>query len=69
MFTDDPFWIRRLDRVAEFIRATGQGREYKLQSNQVVIRAIPKKRPLTDEQRRLLTERLKRGREGEMYTR
>lgn len=64
VFTDDPFWIRRLDRIGELVRETGQGREYKLRANQVSVRAIPKKREMSDEQRQMLTERLKRMRAG-----
>ena len=51
VFSDDAYWIRRLDKIAECVRETGQGREYVLQANQVIIRAIPKKVELTEEQR------------------
>jgi hypothetical protein len=65
IFTDDPYWIRRLDKVGELVRETGQGREYKLQGNQVIVRAIPKKRVLTDEQREAIGKRFKAARDAQ----
>lgn len=59
VFTDDPYWIRRLDKIGELVRETGQGREYKLQANQVIIRAIPKKAEMSDEQREASRERMR----------
>lgn len=50
VFSDDPYWVRRLDKIAAGT-PVGKGKEYKLQANQVTLRAVPKKRKITDEQR------------------
>ena len=62
VMSDDPYWIRRLDKVAEFVRETGQGREYKLKASQVTIRGERQKRELTDEQREIIRERFAKSR-------
>ena len=38
VFTDDPFWISRLDKIATAWKVNGEGRWYKLRSDQVVVR-------------------------------
>ena len=38
VFTDDPFWIARLDKIATAWKVNGEGRWYKLRSDQVVVR-------------------------------
>ena len=38
VFTDDPFWISRLDKIATAWKVNGEGRGYKLRSDQVVVR-------------------------------
>jgi len=38
VFTDDPFWIARLDKIATAYKVNGEGRWYKLRSDQVVVR-------------------------------
>jgi hypothetical protein len=38
VFTDDPYWIRKLDKVAQG-KPVGNGKEYKLRADQVVIRS------------------------------
>jgi hypothetical protein len=42
VFTDDPFWIARLDKIAMAWKVNGEGRWYKIQANQVTIKAPPK---------------------------
>jgi DNA-binding ferritin-like protein len=64
VFTDDPYWIARLDKVAELVSEAKQGREYRLQANQVIIRVVPKKIVLSDEQREELRQRMLRVRES-----
>ena len=38
VFTDDPFWIARLDKIATAYKVNGEGRWYKLRADQVVVR-------------------------------
>jgi len=38
VFTDDPFWIRRLDKIATAYQELGEGRMYRLDAGQVSIR-------------------------------
>lgn len=39
VFTDDPFWIRRFERLGiEPVRVVGSGRQYRLTADQVMIR-------------------------------
>lgn len=54
VFSDDPVWIRKLDKLATGIDV-GKGREYRLQANQVSLR---NPRKLSEEQRQALAERL-----------
>jgi len=42
VFTDDPFWIARLDKIATAWKVNGEGRWYKIPANQVTIKAPPK---------------------------
>ena len=42
VFTDDPFWIARLDKIATAYKVNGEGRWYKIPANQVTIKAPPK---------------------------
>lgn len=60
-FTDDPYWVRRLDKIAEG-KPVGKGKEYRLQANQVTIRAVPKRRELSDEERQQIAQRLQAAR-------
>jgi hypothetical protein len=39
VFTDDPYWIRRLDKVATATRIVGGGKEYRLPARQLTLRA------------------------------
>lgn len=55
IFTDDPFWIRRLDKFAKG-EIVGKGKEYRLDVGQVTIRA--KRAPMSDAQKALLAARL-----------
>lgn len=38
VFTDDPFWIARLDKIATAWKENGEGRWYTLRADQVVVR-------------------------------
>lgn len=60
VYTDDPYWIRRLDKLAEFVRDYGYGREYKLRADQLLIRAGKRQVEMTDERRALLAARMRR---------
>ena len=62
IFTDDPYWVRRLDKFAEG-QPVGKGKKYRLQANQVTIRAVPKRRELSDEERQQISERFRAMRE------
>lgn len=42
VFTDDPFWIARLNKIATAYKVNGEGRWYKIPANQVTIRAPAK---------------------------
>jgi len=58
VFTDDPVWIARLDKISEAIKTVGEGKLYRLRTDQVVLRKG--KRQLTDEQKAAMALRLKR---------
>ena len=65
IFTDDRYWVRRMERVgAELIAEVGKGRQYRLPANQVSVRVPPKPRKMTTEQKRKLVERLQAGRDA-----
>lgn len=57
VFTDDLVMMRRLDAIAEFVRAVGSGKEYRLRADQVLIRAG--KRTVSEENKRKFAERMK----------
>ena len=60
VFTSSPYWIRRLDKFGELIREDGLGgKEYRLRQKQVLLRKQPKKRQMSDRQRKILAERLR----------
>lgn len=57
IFTDDPYWVRRMERVgAELVAEVGKGRQYRLPANQVSVRKARK--PLTAEQKAEIAARL-----------
>lgn len=58
VFSDDPVMMRRLDRIGEFVRVVGAGKEYRLSATQVTLRA--KKKPLSDEQKARLAQQFTR---------
>ena len=37
VFTDDPFWIARLDKIATAWKENGEGRWYKIPARQVTL--------------------------------
>ena len=51
VFTDDPVWIRKMDKCpgATLIRETGEGKEYTLPANWLGVRPPRKGRPLNPE--------------------
>jgi hypothetical protein len=57
VFTDSPYWMRRLDKVATPYKVVGNGRLYRLQASQVTIRALPK--PLSEAERKRRADRLR----------
>ena len=58
VFTDDPVWIARLDKVSEAVRNTGEGKEYILRIEQLVVRKG--KKHMSDEQRAAMSERMRK---------
>lgn len=56
VFSDDPYWMRRLDSIAEFVRNVGEGKEYRLRADQLTLRRG--KRQLSEAQRAKLAKRL-----------
>lgn len=58
VFSDDPYWIRKLDKVAAGV-AVGAGKEYKLRADQLLLRAGKAHRTYTDEQKAVLAERMR----------
>ena len=65
VFTDDLFWIARLDKIAVAYRVNGEGRWYKIPARRVTLRAPA--RPLTEAQietRRKAGERLRNRQNG-----
>lgn len=57
VYSDDPFWIRRLDAIAEFVRNVGHGKEYRLQADQLTLRKG--KRQLSAEHKAQLADRMR----------
>lgn len=66
VFTDDPFWIRRLDKVAEVISIVGAGKKYRLDANQIAVKAKPK--PLSAERKAQLGAQLRSLRQTSVAT-
>lgn len=63
VFTDDPYWVRRLERVgATLVRETATGREYRLPANQLSIRKPSTRREMSESEKQALVERLQAGR-------
>ena len=58
VFSDDPYWVRRLDKIAEG-KIIGAGKEYRLRADQVLVRAGKPQREYTDAQRAAMSERAK----------
>lgn len=56
VFSDDPYWMRRLDAIAEFVRNVGEGKEYRLRSDQLTLRKG--KRQLSEAHKAQLAKRL-----------
>ena len=67
VFTDDPFWIARLDKIATAWKTSDEARWYKISARQVTLRAPAK--PLTETQieaRRKSGERLRKRQDGKI---
>ena len=58
VFSDDPYWVRRLDKIAYGV-PVGAGKEYRLRADQILVRAGKPKREYTDSQRLAMSERAK----------
>ena len=58
VFSDDPYWVRRLDKIAVGV-AVGTGKEYRLRADQVLVRAGKPQREYTDAQREAMSQRAK----------
>lgn len=57
-FTDDPYWIRRFEKLGiKPWKSVGDGFKYKLRADQVLVRA--KKREVSEENRRKFAERMR----------
>lgn len=58
LFTDDPYWIRRMEKLGiEPTEKVGDGFLYRLLADQVLIRKG--KRQVSDKQRQIAAERMK----------
>lgn len=59
IFTDDPYWIRRLEKMGvQPDEKVGEGFKYTVRADQVLIRKG--KRQVSDEQRQIAAERMRR---------
>lgn len=58
VFSDDPFWMRRLDKFGTFVRNTGEGKEYTLRADQLVVRAG--KKQVSETQRAASVEKMRK---------
>lgn len=58
VFSDDPVWMRRLDKLGTFVRNTGEGKEYTLRIDQLVVRSG--KRQVSETQRAAATETMRK---------
>jgi len=58
VFSDDPVWIARLDKISEAIRVTGECKEYILRIDQLVVRKG--KKHVSEEQRVAMSERMRK---------
>lgn len=53
VYTDDIYWIRRLDKIAKAWKVErGGGKHYKLKSSQITVRAKPKELSAEEKERR-----------------
>jgi hypothetical protein len=53
VYTDDPYWIRRLDKIAKAWKLEhGGGKHYKLDASQITVRAKPKELSVEEKERR-----------------
>jgi len=58
VFTDDPVWIGRLDKISTAIKVTGEGKEYILRADQLVVRKG--KKQVSEAQRAQMSERMRK---------
>lgn len=53
VYSDDPYWIRRLDKIAVAWRIEyGGGKHYRLDASQITVRAKPKELSESEKERR-----------------
>lgn len=57
VFSDDPVWMARLDKIATFVRVTGEGKEYTLRDDQLVVRKG--KKQMSEAQKAQMSERMR----------
>jgi hypothetical protein len=38
VYSDDPYMMRRLDKLAEVVRIVGSGKEYRIRADQILLR-------------------------------
>jgi hypothetical protein len=65
-FSDDPVMMKKLDAVALFVEAIGQGKEYHLRADQLSFRKG--KRQLSDERKAQLAARMRSLRKNTVTT-
>lgn len=53
VYTDDPYWIRRLDKIAVVWKVEkGGGKHYRLDASQITVKAKPKELSVEEKARR-----------------
>ena len=66
VFSDDPVMMRKLDTIAEFVKTVGEGKEYRLRTEQLSFRKG--KRELSAERKAQLAERMRSLRRNTVVT-
>ena len=66
VYSDDPYMMRKLDKIAEFVKRVGWGKEYKLRAEQVTFRTG--KNRVSDERRVELADHMRRVRKTQVIT-
>lgn len=63
VFSDDPYWIARLDKIATAVETIGEGKRYLLDAGMISIKR--KRKPMSEEQRMRSSERLRNARKSQ----